>query len=299
MANGCTESNILYNIYSADVSVSSDGSPTPLGELRSGDIFYVFVYSNRSTPNDVDYIQNRNYTIILQGATIVSNSQSCASSNARSLSCSPPTYHHFGRQLINIITAQVDAEFLPNQAFVVVSGSSTNTLGYYSSHFLEAKFPVQRGQIEVTYLGGPLPNSARVELTAGLNPFEVRNISPQAIQIRANDPQISLNPAISLEMGFPGGVVILNPGDSAPFVLRCNDRGEPNLRGALDIYNTSSIPFYTLNLLCEPSPLPALGNQPSDGGGDITINTAEPPMAPPLGDPPPVDCQANPFDPNC
>jgi hypothetical protein len=303
----------LFNVYTAELSASSGTIPSPLNEagLRPGDLFYIFVYSRPSTYPDDQYEEQRYYTLGVEGATLLATSRPCENLQAQSVFCTPGVSKIVGRLLINVITARVNEDLPPGQNWVRVLGVTTKPDGSYVETFLESRITVQRGQLEVTYLGAPVAHNATVELSEGSNPFEVWNVSPGAIQITAYSPQLTINPVISVErLFFPTGAITLQPGDSDVFVLRCIPGGGGNLE-LLTMQNTSSIPLYRLWLLCDPPPLPALRNQPENGGGgQIIVVTAEPPQpteeAPPIATEPPViateppvDCQADPDHPNC
>jgi hypothetical protein len=300
----CVPTEPVWNEYSGVLSASPTDPNVTLTSLRPGQTFYVWVYAIANVlPSDY-YIVKRDYQIIAGGSIVVASSKpQCLGDRLYYYRCGEDWQLSTGR-LIDILTITVDESPPLDLQTIPILGEAYDG-SIFKGQFLNTSIPLERPALEVRYNGVPVPNTASIELVIGENPFSVHNISTAPLPLFVSNPRISVNGSIGLSQGFPGGVVNLQPGDSAPFSLFCNGQGEPNLVGVMEMDNNSSGGQFSLRLRCEPAPLPALGNQPENGGGgQIIVVTAEPPQpteeATPIAtEPPPVNCELDPFNPEC
>lgn len=293
----CDDKDPVWNTYSATLSASPTDPNVPVSSLRPGQTIYIWV-SAVSNYRSNYYVVDSSYQLSVNNldTQFVSKTQkACTLSPGSSYNCQPP-WVGFGSPLtIDVVELRVGDSLPPDINNLIIIGNAYQYTSYVTT-FLNASLPLEKATIEVRYNGVPVNSVNTVELSVGLNNFSVHNISTTPLALSASDPRIRVNGSINLSQGFPGGFVTLQPGQSAPFILNCSGRGEANLAGVLEMQTNSQQGLYSLRLLCNPVQLPALGNQPSSSGGDIIINTAEPPQP---TEEPVVDCELTPFDPSC
>jgi hypothetical protein len=281
----------VWNEYSGLVSASPTDPNVALTSLRPGQSFYVWVYASSFDPRGRYFVVDDHYHVTLGGGVIVASSKpQCLGDGLNYYRCTEAWSAN--TRLVDILTVTVDEPSSLDLQSIHVLGEAYENGNRFVEQFLSLSIPLEKPELEVRYNGVPVASSDFIDLVVGENPFSVHNVSSDSLALIAREPRIRINGSISVRQGFPGGSVTLQPGESAPFALFCSGQGEPGLTGVLEIDNNSSGGQFSLRLLCDPAPLPALGNAPSDGGvGQIIVVTAEPPQpteAPPdAGEAPP------------